>query len=125
MVRRSAHEDDAGDAMHPSADREAVFPVNEGRGPEGMRELESETGDDQDDEADHQKEVLPALAEGEANLAGVLTIACKDHAGLAPQVDEVVQQHGAEGDRDDDEVEELHVVEDAAAGGGSRHDRCV
>ena len=66
--------------------------------------------------------MLPAFAEGEANLSRLLTIACEDHMGLPPQVDEIVQQHQAEGDRDNDEVEELHEIENASARGGFGHD---
>ncbi len=62
--------------------------------------------------------MLPALAEREAELTGLLAIAGEDRTRLAPQVDEVVQQHQPDGDGNDDEVEDFDEVKDAAAGSG-------
>ena len=71
----------------------------------------------------NEQHVLPALAEREADLPGALAIAREHSAGLAPQIEEVVQQHEPEGDGDDDEVEDLDEIEDAPTGRGSGH--CV
>ena len=71
----------------------------------------------------NSRHVLPALAESEADLAGALPIAREHRAGLAPQIENIVQQHESNRDGNDDEVEELHELEHAPARSGPRH--CV
>ena len=118
VVHRGADEDDSGDAVDPSPNGQMVLPADDGCDPEGMGVLEREAGDHEHGEADQQQDMLPALAEREAELTGLLAIAGEHRARLAPQIDQVMQQHEADRHRNDDEVEDLDEVEDAAAGSG-------
>ena len=67
-----------------------------------VREFEREAGDDENDEAGEQDEVLPALIDGHARHEGVHRAAAGDSLG-APD-DGVVQEHGADNEQDEGNV---------------------
>ena len=94
VIEACADEDDARDAMNDAAQ---VFAHAQRVRKPRIREFEREAGNDQNDEATEQNQMLPALIHGHALHEGILHAPARD--GLAAPDDGVVQEHGADDER--------------------------
>ena len=110
MIEAGGDQHYSGDAMHDAAE---VFAHAKHLSKPGIRELQREAGDDENDEAGEQDEMLPALVGGHALHHGILHVAAR--GGLAAPDDEVVHEHGANDAKDEDDVDDPHPARDDGA----------
>lgn len=104
---------DAGDAVDNAANGEEAFEGEQGAGPDLIGVFEGEAGPDEDEEGNGEEAVLEPLPGVHAELTGdeggiglrVARLQTED-AEFADPVAGVMQEHEADGDGDDEEVEE-------------------
>lgn len=105
--------DDAGDAVDNAADGEEAFHGEQGAGPDLIGVFEGEAGPDEDEEGDGEQSVLEPFPRVHAELPGNEGGLGLGRTGLETEGAEfsdpipgVVQQHEADGDGNDEQVEE-------------------
>ena len=108
--------DDAGDAVDNAANGEEAFEGEQRAGPDLIGVFEGEAGPDEDDKRHGEQSVLEPLpgvhaelADGESGLWLNGARLQAQGAELTDPVTAIVEQHKADGERDDEEIEEARV----------------
>ncbi len=103
MIEAGDNEYDPRNAMHDTA--YVLAHAKQLRKPR-VRKLEGKTGDDQNDKAGKQDQMLPALVDAHALHHRILHVPAR--GGLTAPDDEVVQEHRADNSDDHDGVYDPH-----------------
>ena len=106
VIPESGHQDDSGHAMDASPQIEMAIPRNKWARPPGLRKLQRKSGQRKNREADENEPV----GDAEVAVGSIFGLLRRNHAHRAPRefaekVDELMEEHEADRERDHNQVE--------------------